>query len=120
MFKPAVGDQHDPPDLRLIAIGLGAPVAADGAVFVNVGVVAAVGAWPAQVPSSPRYGDTADFRQNGATAPAEPVGARNVGSALRAKGILTGHTRVLGRIVFAFSTNAMRSHMSVVSCASSR
>src|SRR4029077_18254591 len=118
VLKAAIGDQHDLTDLRLIAIGLGAPVAADGAVFVNVGVVAAVGAWPVHVPSRPRYGDTAHFRQRGAAALAEPVGARSVSSALRARGILIGHTRVLGRIVFAFSTNAIRSHMSVASCAS--
>ena len=31
-----------------------------------------------------------------------------------------GHTRVLGRMVFAFSTNSMRSHTPVVSCARSR
>ena len=37
VFDTAVGDQHDPAEICLVAIGLGAPMAADGAVLVDVG-----------------------------------------------------------------------------------
>ena len=75
VFETAVGDQHDPAEICLVAIGLGAPVAADGAVSVGVGLVAAVGARPFHGPSGPRYGDAADLRQRCAAALTEPVGA---------------------------------------------
>ena len=44
VFDTAVGDQHEPGEIRLVAIGLRAAVAADGAVLVKLGLVAAVGA----------------------------------------------------------------------------
>ena len=60
VFETAVGDQRDPAEICLVAIGLGAPVAADGAVSVGVGLVAAVGAWPFLGPSR-----TAVWRRGG-------------------------------------------------------
>jgi hypothetical protein len=42
--ETAVADQHDPGDFHLVAIGLGAPITANGAVLAVMGLAAAVGA----------------------------------------------------------------------------
>ena len=65
-----------------------------------------------------RLGATA--RQDGAAALAEPVCGHDGRTASHARHLLAAHSLVLGRIAFAFSTNSMRSHTSVVSCASAR
>jgi hypothetical protein len=118
VFDTAIGDQRDCAQRCLVAIRRRASVAADGAVLVKGGRVAAVGARSLGFVLL-RYGDSANLRQRGAAALAESVCASHGRSALRTRGLI-GHTRVLGRISFAFSTKAMRSHMSVDSCASSR
>ena len=43
VFETAVGDEHDPVEIHLVARRLGAPIAALGAVVVDVYLVAAVG-----------------------------------------------------------------------------
>ena len=64
VFETAVGDQHDPAEIHLVALGLGASMAARGAVFVDVCLVAAVGARTFQGSCRPGDGDPANRPHN--------------------------------------------------------
>ena len=120
VFAAAVGDQGDAAQLALVAIGLGASLAACGAVSIGVCRIAAVGARTVPGGSGAWDGDPFDPRQHCAAALTEPVGVGHDDGALWALDLAYRHNRVLGRIAFAFSTNAIRSHISVVWCARSR
>ena len=92
MFETTVGDQCDPAELCLIAIGLGSPVAAAGAVPGGVGFVTTVGARPVRALMGPGDRDLADIGDDGAAAPAEPVGVTSRCGAPGAGGPFGSHT----------------------------
>ena len=60
VLETAIADQHDPGEIHLIAIGLGAPVSACGTVVVDVRLVAAVRARSGETLHGPRDGDSAN------------------------------------------------------------
>ena len=122
VFETAVGDQHDAAEIGLVAIGLGAPVAAHGAVLVDVSARCRSRRTDRSVGASaaPGMATRRTSRQHGAAALTEPVCGHDGRAALQARHLPAVHSLVLGRIAFAFSTKSMRSHMSVVSCASAR
>ena len=120
VFETAVGDRARSVEIHLVASGLGAPIAAFGAVVVDVCLVAAVGYTELPVHLRPGNGDSADSGQYAAAALTEPLCGHDGHTAVHTLHPLTAHNLVLGRIAFAFSTKVMRSHTSVASCASAR
>ena len=122
--QSAVGDERHRSQLRLVAVGCGAAVAASGAVTVGERVVATVGARPLERDRS-RDGHAVEDRlrhleQWPAAALTEPIRRPDRCRARGARPRRPGHTRVLGLIALAFSTNSMRSHIPDDSRARSR